>query len=93
MPLAGFEPTIPVFKRAKKFHALDREATVTGVFLWFLATYRNTMKYIDSNNFYVHLTVSLSRLRTIRYCIVCISRYVIIAYLSESHISHAFPLA
>jgi hypothetical protein len=31
MPLAGFEPTIPVFKRAKKFHALDRAATVTGL--------------------------------------------------------------
>jgi hypothetical protein len=30
MPLAGFEPTIPVFKRAKTFHALDRPATVTG---------------------------------------------------------------
>jgi hypothetical protein len=30
MPLAGFEPTIPVFKRAKTFHALDRVATVTG---------------------------------------------------------------
>jgi hypothetical protein len=28
MPLAGFEPTIPVFKRAKTFHALDRAATV-----------------------------------------------------------------
>jgi hypothetical protein len=31
MPLAGFEPTIPVFKRAKTFHALDRAATVTGI--------------------------------------------------------------
>jgi hypothetical protein len=31
MPLAGFEPTMPVFKRAKIFHALDRAATVTGV--------------------------------------------------------------
>jgi hypothetical protein len=31
MPLAGFEPTIPVFKRAKTFHAFDRAATVTGV--------------------------------------------------------------
>jgi hypothetical protein len=31
MTLAGFEPTIPVFKRAKTFHALDRAATVTGV--------------------------------------------------------------
>jgi hypothetical protein len=30
MPLAGFEPTIPVFKRAKTFHALDCAATVTG---------------------------------------------------------------
>jgi hypothetical protein len=30
MPLAGFEPTIPVFKRAKTFHTLDRAATVTG---------------------------------------------------------------
>jgi hypothetical protein len=29
MPLAGFEPTIPVFKWAKTFHALDRAATVT----------------------------------------------------------------
>jgi hypothetical protein len=31
MPLAGLEPTIPVFKRAKTFHALDRAATVTGL--------------------------------------------------------------
>jgi hypothetical protein len=30
MPLAGFETTIPVFKRAKIFHALDRAATVTS---------------------------------------------------------------
>jgi hypothetical protein len=30
MPLAGFEPPIPVFKRAKTFHALDRAATLTG---------------------------------------------------------------
>jgi hypothetical protein len=33
MPLAGFEPTTPVFKRAKTFHALDRAATVTGTWL------------------------------------------------------------
>jgi hypothetical protein len=25
-----FEPTIPVFERAKIFHALDREVTVMG---------------------------------------------------------------
>jgi hypothetical protein len=28
MPWVGFEPTIPVFERAKTVHALDREATV-----------------------------------------------------------------
>jgi hypothetical protein len=31
MPLAGFEPTIPVVRRAKTFHALDRATTVTGM--------------------------------------------------------------
>jgi hypothetical protein len=30
MPLAEFELTFPVFKRAKIFHALDRAATVMG---------------------------------------------------------------
>jgi hypothetical protein len=30
MPLAGFEPTIPVFNREKTFHALDGAATVIG---------------------------------------------------------------
>jgi hypothetical protein len=29
IPLAGFEPTIPAFKRAKTFHALDSAATVS----------------------------------------------------------------
>jgi hypothetical protein len=28
MPRVGFEPTIQVFERAKKFHFLDRTATV-----------------------------------------------------------------
>jgi hypothetical protein len=28
MPQVGFEPTIPVFKRAKIVHALDRTATL-----------------------------------------------------------------
>jgi hypothetical protein len=32
MPLAEFEPMIPVFKRAKTFYALDRAVTVTGHF-------------------------------------------------------------
>jgi hypothetical protein len=30
MPRMGFEPTIPVFERAKTVHALDRAATVFG---------------------------------------------------------------
>jgi hypothetical protein len=30
MPLAGYEPTIPVYKLAKTFHALDRATIVTG---------------------------------------------------------------
>jgi hypothetical protein len=30
MPLVGFDPTIPVFERAKTFHVLDRAATVIG---------------------------------------------------------------
>jgi hypothetical protein len=30
MPLAGVETTIPVFKRAKAFYALDHAATVSG---------------------------------------------------------------
>jgi hypothetical protein len=30
MPRMGFEPTIPVFERAKAFRALDRKASVIG---------------------------------------------------------------
>jgi hypothetical protein len=30
MPSAGFKPMIPVFKRMKTFHALDRAAIVIG---------------------------------------------------------------
>jgi hypothetical protein len=30
MPWVGFEPTIPVFERAKTVHASDRAATVIG---------------------------------------------------------------
>jgi hypothetical protein len=30
MPRLGFDPTIPVFERAKTVHALDRAATVIG---------------------------------------------------------------
>jgi hypothetical protein len=33
MPRVRFEPTIPVFERAKSVHALDRTATVTGIIM------------------------------------------------------------
>jgi hypothetical protein len=33
MPSVGFEPTIPVFERAKTIYALDRAATVIGMVL------------------------------------------------------------
>jgi hypothetical protein len=36
MPRAGFESTIPVFELAKTFYALDRAATVTGVFVYLI---------------------------------------------------------
>jgi hypothetical protein len=32
MPRVGFEPTIPVFERAKTVHAFDRETTVIGTY-------------------------------------------------------------
>jgi hypothetical protein len=32
MPWVGFEPKIPEFERAKSVHALDRSATVIGLF-------------------------------------------------------------
>jgi hypothetical protein len=31
MPQVGFKPTIPVFERAKRVHALDRAAAVIGL--------------------------------------------------------------
>jgi hypothetical protein len=33
MPQVGFEPTIPVFERAKPVHDLDRAVTVIGSLL------------------------------------------------------------
>jgi hypothetical protein len=32
MPQVRFKPTIPAFERAKTFRALDRAATVIGIF-------------------------------------------------------------
>jgi hypothetical protein len=45
MPLAGFERTIPVFKRAKTFHALDRAASVNGTFTFTFTWHINTNLY------------------------------------------------
>jgi hypothetical protein len=33
MPRMGFEPTIPVFERAKTVHIFERASTVIGTFL------------------------------------------------------------
>jgi hypothetical protein len=39
MPRVGFEPTIPVFERAKTVHALDRAVIVIGR-IWYKVFYR-----------------------------------------------------
>jgi hypothetical protein len=39
MPRKGFEPTIPVFERAKTVHDLDRAATVIGKELHYVSQY------------------------------------------------------
>jgi hypothetical protein len=43
MPLVGFKPTIPAFKRAKTVHALDLVATVFGEILYTRLTTVNTV--------------------------------------------------
>jgi hypothetical protein len=45
MPRVGFEPTNPVFERAKAVHALDRAATLLGKFTDILKE-RRTKIYI-----------------------------------------------
>jgi hypothetical protein len=46
MPRVGFEPTIPVFKRAKTVRALDRAATVIGIVIT-----DHTIFYVTSSNY------------------------------------------
>jgi hypothetical protein len=36
----GFEPTIPVFKRAEKVHVLDDAATVIGQYVYYQSKQR-----------------------------------------------------
>jgi hypothetical protein len=53
MPPAGFVPTIPVFKRAKTFHALARAATVTGRYkIYTLIYYLSTEALLGDIYFY-----------------------------------------
>jgi hypothetical protein len=40
MPQVGFEPTIPVFERAKTVHALDRATTVIGNLSTYLTDFK-----------------------------------------------------
>jgi hypothetical protein len=50
MPLEGFKPTIPVFKRAKTVQALDRAAPVTGQYISFIPVFC-TNEYQTSEGF------------------------------------------
>jgi hypothetical protein len=51
MPRVGFEPTIPVFVKAKTVHALERAATVIGNY----ALYSPPMSFSSSVTFPFHL--------------------------------------
>jgi hypothetical protein len=50
MHLAGIEPTIPVFLRAKTFHAVDRAATVTGILSTCSALYHERHLYCNMHD-------------------------------------------
>jgi hypothetical protein len=42
MPRVRFEPTIPMFERAKTVHALDHEATVFGYLRHYISLFFNS---------------------------------------------------
>jgi hypothetical protein len=48
MPWVGFEPTIPVFERAKTFHALDRASTVNGRFMVNIGKYGFVFNWLST---------------------------------------------
>jgi hypothetical protein len=52
MPRVGFEPTTPVFERAKTVHALDRAPTVTGslVHCHYVIASRPPLSYRNPNS-------------------------------------------
>jgi hypothetical protein len=48
MHWVGFEPTIPVFERAKTIHALDRVAIVIGSYEYIIQSTENVVKKAKS---------------------------------------------
>jgi hypothetical protein len=50
MPQVRFEPTIPVFQRAKTVHAIDRAATVIGKnVLYILTAATGRLEYVHNS--------------------------------------------
>jgi hypothetical protein len=60
MPLVGFEPMIPVFKRTKTFHASDRAATVTSRSSLLQDMALSRLVYFLHNILYFSITVYIS---------------------------------
>jgi hypothetical protein len=60
MPLAGFEPTIPVFEKAKTLHALDRTASVIGKLI--LNGYLQIMTMNDYSEFLLGFSIDFFRI-------------------------------
>jgi hypothetical protein len=44
MPQLGFEPTIPMFERAKRVYALDMAATVIGIYMIYIYLYTDKVE-------------------------------------------------
>jgi hypothetical protein len=62
MPQVGFEPTIPVFERAKIVHVLDLGATAIGL----VAVYEDITDAYSDNNILINpqqITSTVSRSR------------------------------
>jgi hypothetical protein len=67
MPQVGFEPTTPVFERARTAHALDRTATVIGclyIIIDFFNSYLFTFDWLLGRSIDIYVVVSY-RIRTI----------------------------
>jgi hypothetical protein len=55
MNWVGFEPTIPVFDRAKTVHTLDRAATLIGIYLFtkYLCVYTRFHNAFNNSDYVV----------------------------------------